>query len=179
MPSQRAIFDPWKSFFREIDSLLSEEVRLHCLGGFVMTMVHNFDRVTVDVDILPVGTHSDLEVAGQGSELHKKYKVYLQIVGVASVPMNYEDRLTEMFAGTFKRVRLFALDPYDLALSKLERNAARDREDFLYLAQKVPLNMEILANRYHEELRPDLGNPLREDLTLKLWIESAEERRNL
>jgi hypothetical protein len=152
MSTKRAIVDPWKSFFREIDSTLTEEVRLHCLGGFVITMVHEFDRVTVDVDILPVASKSDLEslinLAGQGSKLHKKYKVYLQIVGVAPVPINYEDRLTEMFAGTFKRLRLFALDPYDLVLSKLERNAPRDREDFLYLAQKVPLDMDVLSGRY-------------------------------
>ena len=33
MPGNRAIFDPWKSFFRAIDLTLREEVRLHCLVG--------------------------------------------------------------------------------------------------------------------------------------------------
>ena len=34
-----------------------------------------------------------------------------------------------MFPGTFKHLRLFACDPYDVALSKLERNIQRDRDD--------------------------------------------------
>jgi len=31
--------------------------------------------------------------------------------------------------------------------------------------------------RYHDELRVYLGNPNREDLTLKLWIEMIQETR--
>ena len=82
-----------------------------------------------------------------------------------------------MFAGAFSKLKLFALDPHDLALSKLERNAQRDREDVFYLADTVPLDVSMLRQRYQEELRPYLGNPAREDLTLELWIEAVEERR--
>jgi hypothetical protein len=32
--------EPWKSFFSEIDASLEEEVVLHCLGGFVMTILY-------------------------------------------------------------------------------------------------------------------------------------------
>jgi hypothetical protein len=84
-----------------------------------------------------------------------------------------------MFAGEFKRLRICALDPYDLALSKLERNIQRDRDDVKYLARSIPLNLEILKERYDEELRWQLGNPEREDLTLKLWIEMIEEDRSM
>lgn len=35
----------------------------------------------------------------------------------------------------------------------------------------------VLKDRYEKELRPDLGNPRREDLTLRLWIEAIEEER--
>jgi hypothetical protein len=80
-----------------------------------------------------------------------------------------------MFPGRFKHLRLMALDPYDLALSKLERNSERDRDDVKHLAQTVPLNLEVLRKRYRRELRPYLGNPEREDLTLKLWIETISE----
>jgi hypothetical protein len=176
-----SIPEPWKSFFTEIDKSLEEELALHCLGGFVMTILYGLDRPTADVDVLPVGsnaaTDSLIVLAGQGSTLHKKYRVYLQVVGVAQVPVNYEDRLTEMFPGTFNHLRLFALDPYDLALSKLERNTQRDRDDVKHLARFVPLDLNMLQQRYREELRPDLGNPEREDLTLKLWIEIIEEER--
>ena len=72
---------------------------------------------------------------------------------------------------------MFALDPYDLALSKLERNAQRDRDDVRHLARTLPFDTAILKDRYQKELRPYLGNPKREDLTLQLWIEAIAEER--
>ena len=72
---------------------------------------------------------------------------------------------------------MFALDPYDLALSKIERNTQRDRDDVKHLARTVPLDLNVLKERYEKELRPDLGNAKREDLTLKLWLEAIEEER--
>jgi Nucleotidyltransferase of unknown function (DUF6036) len=160
-----------------------EGVRLDCMGGFVVTMVYGFSRPTGDLDVLEI-TPKDagravLELGMQGSALHKKYKIYLDRVGVAHVPENYEDRLTEIFPKVFKHLRLLALDPYDLALSKLERNIQRDRDDVKHLAKTVPFDLEILKERYQKEpkeLRWQVGNPEREDLTLRLWIEAIEER---
>ena len=74
-------------------------------------------------------------------------------------------------------MRLFALDPYDIALAKIERNIDRDREDVRFLAKTIPFDLNILKQIYFKELRPVLGIPQREDLTLKLWIEMIEEDR--
>jgi hypothetical protein len=117
-----------------------------------------------------------LELGMQAGALHKKYRIYLDHVGVAHVPENYEDRLTEIFPKAFKHLCLLALDPYDLALSKLERNIQRDRDDVKHLARTVPLDPEVLKYRYQKELRWQLGNPEREDLTLQLWIEAIQEQ---
>jgi hypothetical protein len=43
--------EPWHSFFAEIDKSLKEQVALHCLGGFVMTILYRLDRPTADVDV--------------------------------------------------------------------------------------------------------------------------------
>ena len=177
--SRKSIPEPWLSFLRELDAAVDEEVRLDCMGGFVVTLMYGFSRPTGDVDVLeitpaPAG-RSVLELGMQGSPLHKKYRVYLDRVGVAKVPEHYEDRLIEMFPRAFKHLRLLALDPYDLALSKLERNIQRDRDDVKYLAKTVPLDLAVLQKRYQQELRWQLGNPDREDLTLRLWIDAIEE----
>jgi uncharacterized nucleotidyltransferase DUF6036 len=118
-----------------------------------------------------------MERAGKGSELHRKHRVYLDIVTVCDPPDSYEDRLTEIFPGAYGHLRLFALEIHDLALAKLRRNSPRDREDVIYLAKKVPLNLEILKERYGKELRPYLANQKHDDLTLNLWIEMIEEER--
>ena len=76
---------------------------------------------------------------------------------------------------TFKCLRLFALDSYDLALAKIERNSQRDRDNVKHLAGMVPFDLEIPRRRF-EELKPGL-NPKRESLTLQLWIDAIQEER--
>ncbi len=172
---------PWQGFLTDLDQSLPNEVRLHCLGGFVVAMSYGLARPTADVDVLAVIPHDALDMllrcAGPGTPLHTKYGVYLQLVPVAHYPEDYAKRLREMFAGAFRRLRLFALDPYDLALTKLERNSQRDRDDVFYLAEIVPLDLAVLRARYQEEMRPYLPNQQREDLRLQLWIDVIEERR--
>lgn len=178
----KIIPEPWKSFFAAIDDALAKETRLEILGGFVITVLYGAARTTADVDVVSVAPNTEtrklLETAGEGSRLHKKHLVYLDRVGIATLPENYADRLTEMFAGAFERLRLFALDPYDIALAKIERNIERDREDVKFLARAVGFDSRVLEERYFKELRPFLGIPQREDLTLRLWVEMIEEARN-
>jgi hypothetical protein len=76
-----------------------------------------------------------------------------------------------MFPAAYRRVLLLGLEAHDLALSKLERNSARDREDVKYLARTAPLDLAVLEGRYFSELRPYLSNVERHDLTLRLWLE--------
>ena len=83
-----------------------------------------------------------------------------------------------MFPGAFANVRLFALDPYDLALSKLQRNSDRDMEDVKRRAMTVPFEVTVLEQRYQLDQRPYLtGRVEREDLTLRLWIQMIKEQQ--
>jgi len=72
MPSKALVVEPWSSFFGEIDSSLKAELVLHCLGGFVMTMLYGSERGTADVDVLPITSNAASEdlihLAGQGSK---------------------------------------------------------------------------------------------------------------
>jgi hypothetical protein len=109
--------------------------------------------------------------------LSKKHHIYLDRVGIAVIPENYDSRLVEMFPGAYEHLRLMALDPYDLALSKLERNSQKDRDDVSFLAGRVPLDLAVLELRYQTELRWQLARPEREDLTLNLWLAMIREFR--
>ena len=151
--------EPWRSFFAEIDGRLSEQIQLHCCGGFVVTQLYGVARTTSDVDFIGVvpNVQRDLtEIAGKGSPLHRKYKVYLDAVTVATPPEDYEELLISMYAGAWVHLRLEALEAHDLALSKLERNIDRDRDDVRQLARAGHLKPEILRARYYNELRPNL-----------------------
>lgn len=171
--------EPWRSFLEDLDGLLKGPVELRCLGGFVVTQQYGIGRETSDIDFLAVIAQSpedDVEaLAGRGAKLNRKYRLYMQYVGVVTPPADYASRLVRMFpSAPWKRLKLFALDATDIALSKLERNAERDREDVLRLAGAGHLDPQVLRNRYHEELRPYLLNKHSwHHKTLELWLEMA------
>lgn len=131
---------------------------MHCIGGFVVSLFYGLPRPTGDVDyfsVIPAYCDEDLQTfAGPGSALENKYKVHLQHVAVNAMPDDYETRRVEMFPSRFKHLGLYAPDPYDLVLSKLERNSTKDRDDVEYLARTLHLNPELLRQRYSNELRP-------------------------
>jgi hypothetical protein len=166
---------PWEAFLDEVDARLSAPVELHCVGGFVLTAVYGVPRTTGDLDftaVVPAQAVRFLEeTAGPGSPLAEKHRLCLRRVGVDDLPEAYQERLREVFPGRFRRLHLFALDPYDLVLSKLTRNSAKDREDVSFLVRALALDAVILRERYQKELRPYLANEERHDLTLRLWLE--------
>jgi hypothetical protein len=181
MPEERRPPGPWDSFLKALDTEAQSAVRLDCLGGFVVTQLYGLERATADLDVIelvPREAAAHLLALGiQGGPLHRKHRVYLERVGVAVVPEDYESRLVEMFPGAYRNLRLMALDPYDLALSKLERNSQKDRDDVRFLAKRVPFDLDLLQRRYTTELRWQLGVAQREDQTLRLWVEMIGEDR--
>ena len=169
--------EPWASFLTVLDQLLQEAVDLHCIGGFALTMQFGLSRTTGDIDILPVASGQTLaqiqELAGVGSSLHKQFKVYVQPIGIVTHPENYESRLIRMWPEfRLGRLRIYALEPHDLALTKLERNQEVDRQDVLGLARAGYLDSETLRDRYVKEVRANLDSGAEKcDRTLALWIE--------
>lgn len=182
MPIEQ-IREPWRSFLSVIDSRLEKECVLYCVGGFVLVVLYDLERPTGDLDVIefvpPNLEKPLLELAGEFSDLSKQYGLYLQSTKVAQYPENYEARLQEMLPGVFRKLRLFALDPYDIVLSKLDRNSPRDREDVKYLAKRITLDLDELRNRFEKEFKPGfVGNSERINSTFELWIEMIEEHRH-
>lgn len=146
---------PWPEFLTDVDQSLSEAVELHCVGGFVLAAVHGIARTTNDLDYIsanPNQAHEELNrIAGQGSDFANKHKVYLQMVGVADYPENYERRLTTLPLG-LKKLTLRVLEPYDLLLSKLTRNNPKDMQDVQALVKKLDLKFDVLIERFRIEM---------------------------
>jgi hypothetical protein len=178
MPAKTAdpIPAPWNVFLEAIDAQLSEPIELHCIGGFVITLQYGLSRSTADIDVMeaaPTSALAELQrIAGRGSALERRFRVYLQVVRVAMYPENYPSRLVPMWPARFRRLRLFALEAHDLALTKLDRNSDVDRQDVQQLAAAGLINAATLRKRYDEEYRPNLASGERKaDLTMRLWIE--------
>jgi hypothetical protein len=176
--------EPWRSFLDELDTKLEQPVSLECVGGFAITLLYGLERPTSDIDVIEVAPSGQartlVDIAAEGTELYKKYKLYIDLMGgIVTLPEEYKIRLRAMFKGRFRNLSFFALDPYDIALSKIGRNIERDREDVTYLAQKVPFDLGLLKDRYVNELRPYVVEPIaqRYDTTLNLWIDMIQEQR--
>ncbi|NOT45997.1 MAG: hypothetical protein HOP14_15460 [Acidobacteria bacterium] len=176
----KQLHEPWQSMLVALDRALAQDTELHCMGGFVLAEHYGCVRATADVDVIEsLGTDkgSIAQLAGRGSALHKRHRVYVDIVTVADVPDDYDTRLIPMNVDGLTRLRLRAFERHDLVLAKLCRNIDRDREDVVALGRGPGLDIDVLRQRYRDELRPKLGRPDREDLTLQLWIEMIEELR--
>lgn len=89
MANNKEIHEPWLSFLKDIDQALTGEASFHCFGGFAIMMLYGLPRKTSDVDIVAavVGDrYEELQtIAGKGSGLHYKHKIYLDLVGTIAV----------------------------------------------------------------------------------------------
>ncbi len=122
MPDNR-VPEPWLTFLTEIDESLDSEVQFHCFGAFAIVCLFGLPRPTEDVDILSALVRNNyqelFELAGKGSALHEKYGIYLDLVGgIAVVPDDYAERLTDITPSKFVNIRLLVMEPHDIVLTK-------------------------------------------------------------
>ena len=177
MPGDRPV-EPWFSFLSELDAHLDQPADFHCIGGFVISQHYGFGRETADLDVLSVlpkqVADRVAEIAGKGSLLQKKHHVYIDHVRVTNHPDGYERRLARVFP-VWSKVRLWALEPHDLALTKLERSAERDIRDVMYLAQAGLIDRDTLIARFEAEMEPYITGrtPTWHRTTLNMWIDSC------
>ena len=84
--------EPWLGFLREVDRALSRPVEVHCLGGFVLSVLWELPRPTGDIDFIeirPSGSVSELnDVAGEDSALASQYRLRFHQVNVAEYHTN-------------------------------------------------------------------------------------------
>ena len=177
MPADRPT-EPWLSFLTALNAELDEPVDFHCIGGFIVSQHYGFARETAEIDVLNVipldAADRVVQLAGKGSALQEQYRVYIDHAGVASYPADYERRLVRAFP-VWSNVRLWALEPHDLALTKLERSIERDIRDVIFLAQAGLINRDTLVTRFETELEPYITGrtPTWLRTTLQMWIESC------
>lgn len=170
--------EPWLSFLTDLDDALDFPADFHCIGGFAVSQHYGLGRETADLDVLTVIPAEAAEriatLGGKGSPLQRKHRVYIDHVGVANYPDNYETRLVRAFP-LWSHVRLWALEPHDLALTKLERSNDRDIRDVMYLAQAGLISRATLIARFEQELEPYITGrtPTWNRTTLKMWVDAC------
>ena len=82
---------------------------------------------------------------------------YIDVVTVADVPDNYDERLTTALAGFFDKLRLRIFERHDLVLAKIVRNNDRDRADVAAIAGGPGLDVDVLRDRYSRSTGQNLA----------------------
>jgi hypothetical protein len=145
------------AFLHAIDDELArhaapgEILSLYLIGSAALIVRYGLRLATKDVDIV----HFDLEVLeakaidlfGGGTPNAQRWGFYLEEVpqGLPPIPQGYCGRC-EPIAGAWKVLRPMQPKPHDLAVTKLKRFHAKDRQDLRILCETGDLD----ANRLRE-----------------------------
>ena len=127
-----------------MDKRLNKKITIVAVGGTAMTLL-GLKPSTIDVDLcINSKDKKDFEKV-----LNKKFKVDIFTDGFIfseQLPPNYIEMSKEILE--LKNIKLKALSPADIAITKAARLNARDEEDIGALAKYI--KKEELMKRFHE-----------------------------
>ena len=132
-------------FFAEIDAALTPfasgmRLDLYLLGRSALVWRYQATFSTKDIDIvklqLPLEEKAN-ELFGKDSAKAKELGLYLDFVpdGLPPLPGWFKQRSTEV-PGNWQVIRLWLLEPNDLAATKMKSFRAQDRQDLQFLCDQ-------------------------------------------
>jgi hypothetical protein len=151
-----------KEFLRDLGSHLSEPIALPIGGSIALILTGYLSRATTDLDIVnevPAVIRSQNNLL---EDLQKRYHLLLTHFQSHYLPMGWESRLHDL--GSFGSLNIYAVDVYDIFLSKLFSSRTKDLDDLRMI--KPRLDKEYLTKQLLET-----GTKLLQELSLR---ESAQ-----
>lgn len=135
-------------FLKLVDKELKEEIRIIAVGGTAMTLLE-LKSSTIDVDF-DFPTKNDLELfqmAKMAVSTGYRVDVFLgSWIFSQKIPDDYERIAIRINAG-FEKVKLFALHPLDIVVTKIGRLNDRDVEDIKICIGKYGLTRAQVGQR--------------------------------
>jgi hypothetical protein len=132
-----------------------ETIQLHVLGRAALILGYAAALMTKDVDIVHVEGSRLQEIAmaafGRDSPGARLHGFYLESVssGLPPLPSGYRARCIDI-PGAWVVIRPKRLEANDLAVTKLKRFHARDRQDIQILCDTALLDPQTLRERLEE-----------------------------
>lgn len=163
-------------FFRDIDRRCarptSTKVRLRIIGSAALMIRTGFVRGTKDSDVLeasdltPERRDHLLALAGEGTALHTKHRLYIDIVssGTPFLPQMPLYHLPTDLNAALVHLELAVLDVVDVVVTKLKRFHANDRSDIEAMVNLDLVPHERLVARFKDAVDYFLGDARAEDL---------------
>lgn len=151
-------------FLNDLDATLivpasGDRLPLYHIGRSALVWRYGFASSTDDVDVIQPGGGGRLLVEalqhfGRGTAKAEQHGLYLEQVpeGLPPVPGGFDKRAEEV-EGDWKVLRIYHLQPDDLAATKLKRFAAKDREDIQMMCDIGLLDPDRLQVRLESTFR--------------------------
>lgn len=163
-------------FFEELDRLWGPtpqgKLTLKIIGASALLLRHGYDRGTKDSDVYDVLENTSkrlLELAGPGTDLHTKHKIYIQIVhsGTPFIPQKALYHPIQDLNDKLTNFEITVLDVVDVVVSKLGRFWANDQRDIRAMVETGLVPHERLIARFREAISYHEGDT---NIELPSWI---------
>lgn len=155
-----------KRLFERIDSRLTRKTDLCIIGGASAILGYNIVKETNDVD-LDGGVDPELEKLFHEEAKKLGLELSLSAKGVFSPPDGYRER-TKFYDFPNRRLRVWYLGQYDLAISKIDRGIQKDFDDILSVHRVSPYDLDKLIEIFNSEYIAvsAIGNPREKKMNL-------------
>ena len=132
-----------------------EDVELYLGGGAAILLAYDGELATDDMDLIGEKTGVLLklsELAGEGSDIHKRTNYYVDIVPPGLFPQDWGWRMraVPVRAPGLGRLTLRVMEVHDLIVSKLKRFGGKDQQDIRALCARTDVDVDTLRARYRE-----------------------------
>jgi hypothetical protein len=163
-------------FFGEIDNRWrgppSPKIPLLVLGSAALFLRTDYERGTKDSDVLqtaeltPATTTLLLALAGEGTALHTRHRLYIDIVAnglplLPHVPLYHP--LDDLNA-SLRHFEIHVLDVVDVVVSKLKPFRVSDRDDIKAMIDRKLVPHDLLVERFRDAVDDFAGGAGAEDI---------------
>lgn len=172
------------AFLSDIDEALKGPANgrmldIYHIGRSAILWEYDYGETTQDVDIFrPIGgedlVKQALRLFGRDTAEARKHGLYLEVVeiGLPPAPAGF-DRRASLVPEHWTVLRLFHLDPHDLAATKMRRFSPKDRADIRQLCDRGildPSKLETVLEAAFRFVHEKDGDPYRDDTFANLRL---------
>lgn len=132
-----------ESTLKELGKRVPPGSQLQLLGGGALTLLGS-PRPSLDIDFVGDDVHPN-ELHRTILNIAKEMGLFVDVVPIdrfIPLPDGHEDR--NIHIGQFENLEIYVIDPYSIALSKVDRGSFTDYDDILFLIQSGYVNRQML-----------------------------------
>jgi hypothetical protein len=156
-PLPKYVHADFVAFLHRVDGELTEPSTLIVIGGGALSLAYVPGYATGDLDLWQRPERRLQEaLARVAAELPRAGTIPYDVVGIATAPIDFEERLIRVELG-FANLTVVVPERHDLALLKTGRAEAHDLDGLYGLHKVSPLEIEVLCERYQECLTQVIG----------------------